>query len=127
METVKRPYEFLARWKDGVLVGAHVGFEVTVTENGQVLSTTPLNVVPVDVGQGQGFPLADILGQLQIDALKDREAALAAKAQAESDKATAEAAKTAAEAERDAALAAKAQAESAKAAAEAELEKVANV
>lgn len=114
METVKRPYEFLARWKDGVLVGAHVGFEVTVTENGQVLSTTPLNVLPVDIGQGQGFPLADILGQLQIDAMKDRDSALAAKAAAEaerdamkSERDSALAAKAAAEAQRDASIAAK--------------------
>lgn len=100
METVKRPYEFLVRWKDGIISGAHVGFEVTVTENGQVISTTPLNVVSVDIGTGQGFPLADILGQIQVDALKDRDAALTAKSQAES-------AKAAAEAERDAAIAAK--------------------
>lgn len=113
METVKRPYEFLVRWKDGVISGAHVGFEVTVTENGQVLSTTPLNVVSVNVGTGEGFPLTDILGKIQVDALKDRDAALQAKS-------TAESAKAAAEAERDAALAAKDAALEAKAAAEAE-------
>jgi hypothetical protein len=76
METLKRPYEFLIRWKDGAISGAHVGYEVTVTEDGNVLSTTPLPVVPVDVGTGQGFPLADILCQVQIDALKDRESAI---------------------------------------------------
>jgi hypothetical protein len=86
METLKRPYEFLIRWKDGAISGAHVGYEVTATEDGNVLSTTPLPVVPVDVGTGQGFPLAEILGQVQIDALKDRESALAAKAAAESEK-----------------------------------------
>ena len=120
MEIVKRPYEFLVRWKDGVLVGAHVGFEVTVTENGQVLSTTPFNVVPVDVGQGQGFPLDDILEQLQIDAMKDRDSALAAKAEAEAQR-------DAMKYERDSAFAAKAAAEAERDAAKAELEKVVNV
>lgn len=88
IETVKRPYEFLVRWRDGVISGAHVGFEVTTTENGQVLSTTPLPVVAVGDG---GFPLADILGQIQIDALKDREAAKAAQAVADANAATAQA------------------------------------
>ena len=74
IETVKRPYEFLVRWRDGVISGAHVGFELTATENGKVLSTTPLPVVAVGDG---GFPLSDILGQIQIDALKDRDVAQA--------------------------------------------------
>ena len=115
METVKRPYEFLVRWRDGVISGAHVGFEVTVTENNVVLSIEPLPVVAVDIGQGQGFPLTDILGQIQVDALKDRDAALQAKS-------TALAAKATAEAERDAALAAKAAAEAERDAAIAEKE-----
>lgn len=90
METTKRPYEFLVRWKDGNISGAHVGYEVTVTDNGAVISTNPLPVVPVDVGTGQGFPLNEILGQLQIDALKERDAALSAKKIAETAKAATE-------------------------------------
>src|SRR3990167_3682242 len=70
IETVKRPYEFLARWREGELTGAHICFELTATEDGKVLSTTPLDAMPVDIGQGIGFPLADILGQLQIDAIE---------------------------------------------------------
>jgi len=69
IETVKRPYEFLVRWREGLISGAHVGFEVTTLEDGKVLSTTPLAVIPVNVGQGVGFPLADILAQIQVDAI----------------------------------------------------------
>lgn len=69
IETVKRPYEFLVRWREGKITGAHVGYELTTTEDGKVLSTTPLAVMPVDIGSGVGFPLADILGQVHIDAV----------------------------------------------------------
>lgn len=75
IETVKRPYELLVRWREGKISGAHVGFELTATEGGKVLSTTPLAVMAVDVGQGLGFPLADILGQVHIDAVVQMDAA----------------------------------------------------
>ena len=75
IETVKRPYEFLARWREGKLTGAHVCFELTATEDGKVLSTTPLDATPVDIGQGIGFPLKDILEQLHIDAITQMDAA----------------------------------------------------
>lgn len=82
--TVKRPYEFLVRWRNGVISGAHVGFELTTIEDGKMLSTTPLNVMPVDVGQGQGFPLAEILSQIHIDAIAGMDAAKEAQSAAES-------------------------------------------
>jgi hypothetical protein len=72
--TVKRPYELLVRWKDGVIAGAHVGFELTTSEDGVALSTTPLPVMAVDIGQGAGFPLADILAQIHVDAIAGFEA-----------------------------------------------------
>lgn len=75
IETVKRPYELLVRWRGGKISGAHVGFELTTTENGKVLSTTGLPVMPVDVGNGIGFPLADILAQVHTDALIQMETA----------------------------------------------------
>lgn len=75
----------LVRWKDGVLAGAHVGFEVTTSEDGAVLSTTPLPVMAVDIGQGVGFPLADILEQVQVDAITGKDAADAKCAVAEAD------------------------------------------
>ncbi len=79
IETVKRPYELLVRWREGALSGAHVGFELTTTEDGKVLSTTPLAVMPVDIGQGIGFPLADILAQVHTDAIISMDVAIAEK------------------------------------------------
>lgn len=67
--TIKRPYEFLARWREGKISGAHVGFEVTTMEDGKVISVAPLTVQPVDIGNGIGFPLRDILNDLSADAL----------------------------------------------------------
>lgn len=81
--TTKHPYEFLVRWRDGKLSGAHVGFELTTTEDGTALSTTALPVMAVDIGQGAGFPLADILSQVHVDALTDRDAAQAAQVESE--------------------------------------------
>lgn len=75
IETIKRPYEFLVRWREGQISGAHVGFELTASEDGKALPTTPLPVMPVDIGQGVGFPLADILEQLHIDAIASMDAA----------------------------------------------------
>ena len=105
------PYEFLARWDaTGKLAGAHVGFLERITDGAEVLSERALPVQPV--GGDHGFPLADILSQLQADALTsaeaaraERDAAQAAKATAESERDAAQAAKAAAESERDAALA----------------------
>lgn len=71
------PYEFLARWTDGKLAGAHVGFITTITENGVVLSTKTGDVMPVDIGSGKGFPLQDILDQTHVDALVAFDAAKA--------------------------------------------------
>ena len=79
IETVKQPYELLVRWREGKITGAHVGFELTATEDGNVLSTTPLPVMAVDIGQGVGFPLADILAQVHTDALVSRDEAIAEK------------------------------------------------
>ena len=75
IETVKRPYELLVRWREGRISGAHMGFELTTTENGIVLSTSPLSVMSIDIGQGAGFPLADILAQVHTDALIQVDAA----------------------------------------------------
>ena len=103
------PYEFLARWTDGVFAGAHVGFIETIKDGDEVLTSKALPVQPVGAG---GFPLADIMGQLQADALTALETANTAKAaaEAERDAAKAEAqsakdAQTAAESARDAAIA----------------------
>lgn len=63
------PYEILFRYKLGELQGAHVAFSYLVTADDGAKTETPLGPQPVDIGQGQGFPLADILGQTLTDAL----------------------------------------------------------
>lgn len=65
----RTPYEFLVRWdENGTIKGSHVGWLDTVLKDGVVLTQTPTNVEAVGVGE---FPLADVLSQLQIDALKE--------------------------------------------------------
>ena len=83
LEKTVTPYELLARWRDGKLSGAHVQFLTTVTEDGVKLSETVGDVMPVDVGQGKGFPLADILSQMHVDSLAAVDAATKAQATAE--------------------------------------------
>lgn len=74
LEKKTLPYEFLARWTDGKLAGAHVGFITQIVEDGVVLSQTVGDVMPVDVGSGKGYPLQDIMDQLHIDALTEVDA-----------------------------------------------------
>lgn len=72
LEEKKLPYEFLARWgTDGTLIGAHVGFRSMMLRDGAPIPgmETVHDVMPVDVGLKSGFPLADIVNQLQADAL----------------------------------------------------------
>ena len=73
MQTTKHPYEFLVRWdRAGRLSGAHTQFRyVTVDENGSVLGELIGAAEAVGV---TGFPLSDILSQLQIAALTECEA-----------------------------------------------------
>lgn len=93
-----QPYEFLVRWNNGTLAGAHIRFLETLTEDGVVLSQKEGNAQPVSLAGEAGFPIEDILDGLQATALSDLAAAQAAKA-------TAESALTAKQAEMDEALA----------------------
>lgn len=95
------PYEFLARWKNGALAGAHVKFLETITDDGAVVSQREGDPMSVAVAGAAGFPLDDILSALQTQAIAERDAAVA-------EKATAEAALSAATATHTTALAAKA-------------------
>lgn len=110
MQTTTKPYEFLARWDaDGTLSGAHVQWRTILTnDDGTPAGEVVGDAKPVAVGSAEGFPLADILQQLQADALTGREEALAACKEALAAKSAAEAeAETsvaAAQAERDAAV-----------------------
>jgi hypothetical protein len=73
----RTPNEFLVRWNnEGVIQGAHVGWLDTVLKDGVVLSQTETNVESVAIGLSEGFPLTDILTQLQVDCILERETLL---------------------------------------------------
>jgi multidrug efflux pump subunit AcrA (membrane-fusion protein) len=104
-QVITRPYEFLVRWRDGVISGAHVGFEDVIVEDGAVIGAVQQNVQAVDIGLGKGFPLAEILGQIHIDALTERDAAIAERDAQIAEREAAEIAKDAAIAEKQALIA----------------------
>jgi len=82
-EKVDRPYEFLVRWRDGKISGAHVGYETGfIDENGKG-EFVPGKVQPVAIGDAKGFPLKTILEAIHIDALAGRDEALEAQKAAE--------------------------------------------
>jgi hypothetical protein len=102
------PYEFLARWdQSGKFSGAHVQFATVITDDvtGEVKLQTPGKVMTVDVGAGQGFPVADILDQLHVDSIARADAAMAAQASADKAAADAVAKETAMQTALDSALA----------------------
>lgn len=72
------PYEFLVRWTNGVLSGAHIRMLEIISENGVVLTQKEGNAQPVSLAGEVGFPLADILTSLQAQAIEQRDAAVAA-------------------------------------------------
>ncbi|WP_448206483.1 hypothetical protein [Azospirillum sp. sgz302134] len=77
MQTTKQPYELLVRWdRNGHLAGAHVQFRY-VTLDGSITSETLGPAQPVALGAADGFPLGDILSEVQASALADLEAARA--------------------------------------------------
>jgi hypothetical protein len=73
----RTPNEFLVRWnREGLIQGAHVGWLDTVLKDGVILSQSETNVESVAVGLSEGFPLTDILTQLQVDCVLERETLL---------------------------------------------------
>ncbi|CAO3372906.1 hypothetical protein [Azospirillum argentinense] len=98
MQTTKHPYELLVRWdQNGALAGAHVQYRYVIRDGAAVIGESVGGAEPLTLDTASGFPLGDLLAQTQADALT---------------------AKAAADAERDAVLAAKAEADSARTAAE---------
>lgn len=71
-ETQLIPYEFLVRWNDqGELQGAHIILLGKVFgPDGKLLAAQPMLPQSVGIGVQQGFPLAEILEQIQITALE---------------------------------------------------------
>lgn len=68
----QQPYEFLVRFdKDGKLAGAHIQFRTfVIDEDGTtVLSEKVGDAQPVEMAGQTGFPLADVLADVQAAAL----------------------------------------------------------
>lgn len=70
-----QPYEFLVRWKDGAITGAHIKMLETIAEDGVVLSQKEGVAMPVSMAGAGNFPLADLLTGIQTQALIDLDAA----------------------------------------------------
>src|ERR1035437_3830799 len=92
------PYEFLVRWKDGKIAGAHVKFlERVIDHDGvTVLSEIEGMAQPVSMAGEVGYPIADIFAAIHTDSVATAQAAVTAVAdamtkQGEADKAKAEA------------------------------------
>src|SRR5574343_30442 len=69
------PNEFLVRWSDaGQIQGAHIVFREAVVEDGTELTSRLLPAQPVAMAGAAGFPLADVLADVQASALATIEA-----------------------------------------------------
>ena len=69
------PNEFLVRWSDaGQIQGAHIVFRESVIEDGTELTSRLLPAQPVALAGAAGFPLADVLADVQSAALATIEA-----------------------------------------------------
>ena len=104
------PYEFLVRWKNGKISGAHVKFLETISEDGVVVSEKEGMAQPVSMAGELGYPIADIFAAIRLDSVATAQAAVtacsdahAAEAQAKDAQATAEKAQAEAKLAADAA------------------------
>ena len=88
----KAPYEFLIRWTDGKISGAHIKFLETVTEDGVTLVQKETNAEPVELAIEAGFPMADVWAMVSAGAASVGQQALTDIATANSKKAELEAA-----------------------------------
>lgn len=87
----KTPYEFLIRWTDGKISGAHIKFLETVSEDGVTLAQKETNAEPVELAIEAGFPIADVWAMVSAGAASVGQQALTDIATANSKKAEAEA------------------------------------
>lgn len=74
LPTVKTfPYELLARWMpegDGArFMGAHVRWLTVIDHGDGKQQHIESDAEPIDAGQGKGFPLADVVDEMQVSAL----------------------------------------------------------
>jgi hypothetical protein len=94
----RSPYEFLVRWTDGKISGAHIKFLDSVIEDGTVLNVEEGLAQPVSMAGEVGYPIADIWAAITASAISTGQQALTDMATADTKKADAEAAKLASEA-----------------------------
>ena len=97
------PYEFLIRWRDGKISGAHAKFLETISEDGVVINTKEGDAVPVSLAGEVGYPIADIFAAISAGAVASARQAVTDIATADGKKAEAEAAEASAKAAADAA------------------------
>lgn len=88
----KQPYEFLIRWTDGKISGAHIKFLETVFEDGVMLAQKETNAEPVELAIEAGFPMADVWAMVSAGAASVGQKALTDIADANAKKLEAEAA-----------------------------------
>jgi hypothetical protein len=76
MQVLRLPYEVLFRFDEaGALVGAHVQWRhLVVDEQGNKVAEAIEHAKAVDVGQGEGFPLDDIMSAVTKAAVLQAEA-----------------------------------------------------
>lgn len=74
LEEKKIPYEFLIRFNnEGRVNGAHIAYTETIIKDGQVIHSKQTDPQPVTLGVDEGFPLEDILGELNVLNVKEIE------------------------------------------------------
>jgi hypothetical protein len=70
MEKQKLPYELLVRWDEaGKLKGAHVQFRTIYRDGDEIISDKIEHAEPIAVAGNKGFPISDVLGDVEAAAL----------------------------------------------------------
>ena len=79
MSKKTNPYEFLVRWDSdtGLIKGCHVKMITTHIddETGEIIAVKESDAMPVAWAKDNGFPLAQVLQAIQVDALATVQAA----------------------------------------------------
>jgi hypothetical protein len=87
IEKKQVPYEFLVRMNaQGQIAGAHVQFLEQIVEDGTVLSEKVLDAQPVSLAGESGFPISQIINDVQATAIATTESLNAQLAQAIAEK-----------------------------------------
>lgn len=74
LEEKKIPYEFLIRFNnEGRVNGAHIAYTETIIKDGQIIHSKQTDPQAVTLGIDEGFPLEDILGELNVLNVKEIE------------------------------------------------------